>query len=118
VDSIRDRVGVDLLEKALVHDQQPKFNSLSNNGEDTISVSSGTGTEQEYRAGPVLLANPNMPRPPNWTVEPPNFFSIITTPAEEEQEGDGEVFVDANEQGSVGSQDSDMEVVVETISLS
>jgi hypothetical protein len=36
---------------------------------------------------------------------------------EEVQVGDGEVFVDANDQGSVGSFDSDMELVVETTSL-
>jgi hypothetical protein len=36
---------------------------------------------------------------------------------EEVQVGDGEVFVDANDQGSVGSFDSDMELVVKTTSL-
>jgi hypothetical protein len=59
-----------------------------------------------------------VPRPPNWTKLPLTTLSNISTPGEEEPVGEGEVFVDANDQGSVGCQESDMEVVVETISLS
>jgi hypothetical protein len=118
VDSIMDKVGVDLLEKSLGHDKQPNFNNLTNIEEVTNAAKNVTGPRLEERSVPLSVNNPNVPRPPNRPATPPIFLSPILTPVEGEQIGEGDVFVDANDQGSVGSQESDMEVVVETMSLS
>jgi hypothetical protein len=118
VDNIMDRVGVQLLENTLGQSKQANFNHATHNEEDTTSTRIVMGSEQQVRFGPILQPNPGVPRPPNWSNLPPTTLSNFSTPAEEEQVGEGEVFVDANDQGSVGSQESDMEVVVETISLS
>jgi hypothetical protein len=66
----------------------------------------------------MLVSNPNVPRPPNWSQLPPKLLSQTTSVTVEEPIGDVELFVDATDQGSIGSQESDMEVVAETLSLS
>jgi hypothetical protein len=115
VENIVEKIGVDLLEKVLDHEKQS--NNILNDGE-------ATGAEK-YKLGPILelsssttpVVNPNVPRPPNWLDTPPKIPSTIAPSSEEEQMEGGEVFVDANDQGSIGSLKSDMEVVVETPSL-
>jgi hypothetical protein len=116
VDSILEKGGVELLGKVLGHDNQPIYNTFTNNGEESRPDKNIMDTDHEGSPGQV--ANPNVPRPPNWAITPPKLLSQTTIATVEEQVGDGEIFVDAHDQGSVGSQDSDMEVVAETLSLS
>jgi hypothetical protein len=115
VDSILNKAGADLLGKVLGHDK-PSSNNLTNNGDETRSAKSKMDTEHEV--SPMLVSNPNVPRPPNWSQLPPKLLSQTTSVTVEEPIGDVELFVDATDQGSIGSQESDMEVVAETLSLS
>jgi hypothetical protein len=118
VDSIVDRGGVELLEKVLGQKQQSKVTNNSNVGEKTLAGQHDFGSGVDGRFRPISVNNPNVPRPPNWPLATPILMSNTTNIVEMDQVGDGEKFEDANDQASLGSQDSDMDVVVETISLS
>jgi hypothetical protein len=68
--------------------------------------------------GPKSVTNPNMPRPPdNMFISPTLQIIPPVMEPNEDLPIDGEVFEDANDQGSNLSSDSDMELVVETPNL-
>ncbi|PNX95880.1 hypothetical protein L195_g019077 [Trifolium pratense] len=118
VESIVEKVGVEVLENILGHSQQPKCNNFSNNEEGSGTKSNILDSTSEGILGTKSVSNPNVPRPPNWRETPPHFPSQSTMKDVDEQVWEGEVFVDAHDQGTNGNSDSEMEIVTETISLS
>ncbi|PNX88080.1 hypothetical protein L195_g044180, partial [Trifolium pratense] len=90
-----------------------------NEGVEVVQIGSIEGVKDAAQSldQPILqqVVQPNMARPPNWTA--PSINKSSSSQQNKVVLVDNEAFVDASEYGSVGSVDSDMEIVEETPSL-
>jgi hypothetical protein len=73
----------------------------------------GMGQKENLDLGQMPILYPNIPRPPDLVNTHPTNSSLMLN-QESDINGDNDEFVDANEHGSGGNSDSDMEIVGET----
>jgi hypothetical protein len=97
----------------------------SGNNSEIIKASGGSNcNEMGLHVGLAINGNPNIPRPPDLLNAPTGNTSttpLIITPSQTQNEDvtvEGEIFEDANDQGSNMGSDSEMEIVRETLELS
>jgi hypothetical protein len=118
VEQALDKMGVNIIGDLMGQTGQPKTVSMQNFAGKENNGEYEMGRTDTSMLGPKSVINPNMPRPPDNVFIPPTLQ--ITPPVIKPNEDlpiDGEVFEDANDQGSNLSSDSDMELVVETPNL-
>jgi hypothetical protein len=117
VENVMDKMGVQVLEKLVVQADQTKFGPSQQLNEESNKNELLDGDVTRINTGQILVPFPNVPRPPNWkdaqSSSPNTNLELQDTECTKEVE----VFVDANDQGSNGGYDSEMEVVVETPNL-
>jgi hypothetical protein len=118
VEHAMDKMGIDIIGDLMGQTVQPKAVSTQNiTGRKNIGEHE-LGLTSASMLGPKSVSNPNLPRPPDNVVIPPLSQKIPTLlTSNEDLSIEGEVFEDANDQGSHLSSDSDMEVVGETPNL-
>jgi hypothetical protein len=118
VEHAMDKMGIDIIGDLMGQTVQPKAVSTQNiTGRKNIGEHE-LGLTSASMLGPKSVSNPNLPRPPDNVVIPPISQKIPTLlTSNEDLAIEGEVFEDANDQGSNLSSDSDMEVVGETPNL-
>ncbi|KAK2378486.1 zinc ion binding / nucleic acid binding protein [Trifolium repens] len=115
---ITEEMGTHLLESLKVQSQQPIGNNEEPTSNDGVQKENSNATRGHGLAHNIVLAHeditsPNMPRPPNLhgTTQPISSSS----PLQDANMGwESEIFEDANDQGSVGNSESDMEIINET----
>jgi hypothetical protein len=73
----------------------------------------GMGQKENLDLGQMPILYPNIPRPPDLVNTHPTNSSLMLN-QESDINGDNDEFVDANDIGSGGNSDSDMEIVGET----
>jgi hypothetical protein len=112
-----DKMGAEILKTIVGPTGQTKIIPKQVFIEETNTTVSLDGNANRINHGPTLVPLPNIPRPPNWTEgnSPPLYNTVA--PQETELNKEVEIFVDANDQGSNGGYDSEMEFVAETPSF-
>ncbi|MCH84836.1 hypothetical protein A2U01_0005673 [Trifolium medium] len=118
VENLTENMGTQLLESLKGQHQQP----IGNNGESTnkdgvqkenLNVTRNHSPIHNIELDHEDITSPNMPRPPNLLGTPQTILS--SPPLQDANMGwESELFEDANDQGSVGTSESDMEIVNET----
>ncbi|MCH81277.1 hypothetical protein A2U01_0002062, partial [Trifolium medium] len=112
VENLADKMGEKFLENLMGQYQKPNGTSSGNEGNGRRSSETVLSPNVPGKVG-----LPNRPRPPNWNHTPFQVTTVSTTSRDEELVREGEVFLDADEQGPNTSYDADMDIVVETPSL-
>jgi hypothetical protein len=122
VENLADMMGTKWLESLKAHYNQPKVDNVEVTNKGDVAIE--TYMSGEGKVGPTLnsildrvdVTNPNVPRPPNIEgipqVTPSNHMH-----QEPDMRLDVEVFEDANDHGSTGTYESEMEIVQETLQL-
>jgi hypothetical protein len=111
VQHVMEKIGVEVIGNLVGHSNQPNQPiAKSGDGKQTMGEKN-VGLTHENMQGPTFVVNPNRPRPPDNITIPPTSEVFNS---DENLNTEGEVFEDANDQGSYASSDSEMEVVVET----
>ncbi|PNY12421.1 hypothetical protein L195_g009051 [Trifolium pratense] len=94
---------------------KPNMSHGQNDERMTSIERSNMGPDYVANPGPKAITQPNLPRPPNNFVTPPSDPNKkISHQNTGEMTREGEIFVDAPDQGTNELSDSDMEVVFET----
>jgi hypothetical protein len=111
VEHVMEKIGVEVIGNLVGHSNQPNQPiAKSGDGKQTMGEKN-VGLTHENMQGPTFVVNPNRARPPDNITIPPTSEVFNS---DENLNTEGEVFEDANDQGSYASSDSEMEVVVET----
>jgi hypothetical protein len=96
-----------------------KFQQVKISEKNNESAKGGGGfnfQEVGLHVGLPMIGDPNTPRPPDMLVVPPS--ASVPDHKNEDTIGEGEIFEDANDQGSNMGSDSEMDIVRETPELS
>jgi hypothetical protein len=111
VEDVVGRMGDELIGSLVAHSKKTRSEIGGNNmGDDLGSVDKGN-------EGPKTVTHPNRPQPPDLTDTPPFVPSSISTQQNEDMTLEGEVFEDANDQGTNGNSDAEMDIVDEIACL-
>ncbi|WJX69456.1 hypothetical protein P8452_53697 [Trifolium repens] len=106
--NFKGKPGVLVKKGGPIRENSVNAGQVISNSENTIS------TNDVGNGGTNIILHPNRPRPPNWNGSP------VLTPTTSKDSNvnmlvrEGEVFLDADEQGSNASFEADMDIVVET----
>ncbi|PNX91777.1 hypothetical protein L195_g047911, partial [Trifolium pratense] len=101
-----------------IYQQSSHGNHMANTNEEShvVVMKEGmkeNGPEVNLVLGQKGVQNPNLSRPPNILVSPPGGISH-NSKVMGDMVLEGELFMDADDQASMGSMESDMEIVAET----
>jgi hypothetical protein len=117
VENMDDKMGGRLIDNLMGHSKEPIGTSSGKVNNDNSSPDQNFNPPDGGNEDCNTVILPNRPRPPNWSVA---SFPITTTSIPSNDAvlvREGEVFLDADEQGSNASYEADMDIVVETPSL-
>jgi hypothetical protein len=114
VENMDDKMGGKLIENLVGQPKEPIGTSSGKANNDNSSHDQNFNPPDGGNEDCNIVILPNRPRPPNWSVAsfPVSTTSIPSNDAVLVREG--EVFLDADEQGSNASYEADMDIVVET----
>jgi hypothetical protein len=118
VENINEEMGTQLLESLKAQHQQPIGNNKEPTNEDGVQIEKSNATRDHNPIHNIELihediTSPNIPRPLNLLGTPQIIPSSL--PLQDANMGwESEFFEDANDQGSVGTSESNMEIINET----
>jgi hypothetical protein len=110
------------IKKASLEGESQKKNDLDITTKEHKEMNGQSGStlpslsSHENNLGPKNIALPNVPRPPNIYVTPPNLNDNVAV-LHDSSVMEGDKFIDATNKDTLVSDESDMEVVVETPGL-
>jgi hypothetical protein len=118
VENIAGNIGSKRLDNLKVQYEKPKMTHMATTNKSELQkgsmgeVAENVGPCVENILGLEEIISPNIPRPPNMSTTP---LIISNTHSDVDMGLENEIFEDAHDQGSVGTNDSDTEVVRETL---
>jgi hypothetical protein len=115
VENVVDKFGVEVIEDLVGKSLQPNKSNTQSIEKDKHMEENDMGRISANMMGPKHVSNPNMPRPPDKKDThhaPPTMSKFLIH--NEDLATEGDVFEDANDQGTNLSSDSEMDFVVET----